>query len=337
MYRLKISILVPIYNVEKYLRRCIDSVLTQDFSDWEMILVNDGSPDKCGEICDEYADSYPDKIKVIHKENGGLPSARLAGFKNASGEFLIFLDADDWLFPGALSTLYKTITSEDRIDIVRSIVKRVSDDGKEWIEHYDNNSDIIGENRFFDCLKQDNISPYLHSGIYRSSLFKEETFLPLIENSISVGEDWIVNYYISPQVKYVKFINTPVYTYFQNSSSMMGSSVYGWDYYKRIDKCMENINKMLGIVTSNDYIYKKAIRQLRFFFIPEIPFNKKNFLSIYNLIIEGLDKGFIKTSDISKTYLRFIKYKKIYIMYMIIYKYAFLYFKLKGNKRNVLK
>lgn len=336
MEKISISILVPVYNVEKYLPRCIDSVITQDFQDWELVLVDDGSPDKCGEICDEYAAKYPEKIKVIHKENGGVSSARLTSFQNANGEFLVFLDSDDWLLPNALSILYNAITSENGIDIVRSVVKRVSDNGKEWIEHYDIESDIIGENSFFESMSRYNISPYLHSGIYRSCLFKESVFQPLIDNSISVGDDWIINYYISPQVKYVKFINTPVYAYFLNTSSMMGGSVYGWEYYRKIEKCMENINNVLGLKNSTDYIYKKAIRQLRFFFIPEIHFEKEKFSYIYNLIIEGIDKGFIKTSDISNTYLRFIKYKKIYILYMIIYRYAFLYFKLKGIKRKVL-
>lgn len=89
------SIIVPIYNVEKYLRCCVDSVLAENFSDYEMILVDDGSPDGCGKICDEYADKYP-HIKVIHKENGGLSDARNAGIRAAKGDYLIFLDSDDY-------------------------------------------------------------------------------------------------------------------------------------------------------------------------------------------------------------------------------------------------
>ena len=81
----KISILVPVYNVEQYLPRCIESVLTQDFQDWEIILVDDGSPDKCPQICDEYA-KKDKRIRVVHKVNGGLVSARLAGFEASVGK-----------------------------------------------------------------------------------------------------------------------------------------------------------------------------------------------------------------------------------------------------------
>ena len=84
-----ISVLVPVYKVEPYLRRCIDSVLEQDFQDWELILVDDGSPDNCPAICDEYAERDK-RIRVIHKPNGGLVSARLAGFQNARGTYLVF-------------------------------------------------------------------------------------------------------------------------------------------------------------------------------------------------------------------------------------------------------
>lgn len=92
----KISIIVPVYNVEKYLRRCLDSIVTQTFTDWECICVDDGSPDNSGEILDEYA--VKDKLFVIiHKENGGVSSARNAGFDTARGEWISFVDSDDWI------------------------------------------------------------------------------------------------------------------------------------------------------------------------------------------------------------------------------------------------
>ena len=88
MKNVKISILVPVYNVEQYLPRCIESVLSQDFQDWEMILVDDGSPDKCPQICDEYSQKDL-RIKVLHKKNGGLVSARQAGFLLAKGKYIL--------------------------------------------------------------------------------------------------------------------------------------------------------------------------------------------------------------------------------------------------------
>lgn len=105
----KISVIVPVYKVEKYLARCIDSILAQTYKDYEIILVDDGSPDDCGRICDEYAEKY-DNIRVIHKENGGLSSARNAGIdyaaEHSDSEWLTFVDSDDYLHPRYLEQLY---------------------------------------------------------------------------------------------------------------------------------------------------------------------------------------------------------------------------------------
>ncbi len=107
----KVSIIVPIYNVEKYLKECADSILAQTFTGFECILVDDGSPDKCGAICDEYA-KKDSRIKVIHKENGGLGSARNAGIDVAQGEYFYFLDSDDLLHPQTIELLYTMARNE---------------------------------------------------------------------------------------------------------------------------------------------------------------------------------------------------------------------------------
>lgn len=101
-----ISVIVPVYNVEKYIRKCIESVLNQTFQDFELILVDDGTKDKSGEICDAYAQKDP-RIKVIHQENKGLSGARNTGLKKAEGEFLAFIDSDDFILNTYLQTLYE--------------------------------------------------------------------------------------------------------------------------------------------------------------------------------------------------------------------------------------
>ena len=110
------SVIVPIYNIEKYIRRCIDSVLEQSFTDFELILVDDGSPDNCPLICDEYA-KRDSRIKVIHKENGGLVSARQAGIRVACGDYIFNLDGDDSICSNALASAQKII-SDTNADIV---------------------------------------------------------------------------------------------------------------------------------------------------------------------------------------------------------------------------
>lgn len=101
----KISVIVPVYKAEKYIRRCVDSILAQTFTDFELLLVDDGSPDNSGAICDEYA-ARDSRVKVFHKENGGVSSARQMGLDNSLGEYVIHADPDDWVEPDMLQELY---------------------------------------------------------------------------------------------------------------------------------------------------------------------------------------------------------------------------------------
>lgn len=112
------SLILPIYNVEKYLGRCIESILEQNFDDYEMILVDDGATDTCPQICDEYEQKY-EKISVVHKVNGGLSSARNAGFEKARGEYIFWIDSDDWLEPDSLLFLLEEIKKYNYPDIVK--------------------------------------------------------------------------------------------------------------------------------------------------------------------------------------------------------------------------
>lgn len=112
----KVSIIVPVYKAEKYINRCIDSILAQTYTDWELLLVDDGSPDRSGEICDEYA-KKDSRIRVFHKENGGVSSARQMGQDKASGEYTIHADPDDWMEPTMLEELYAK-AKEDDADMV---------------------------------------------------------------------------------------------------------------------------------------------------------------------------------------------------------------------------
>mgnify|MGYP003452072342 CR=1 FL=1 len=100
-----ISVIVPVYKVEKYLDRCVQSIVDQTYRNLEIILVDDQSPDRCGEICDRYADRFPGKVRAIHQENGGSGAARNHGIALSQGEYLIFVDSDDYIAPNLLSDL----------------------------------------------------------------------------------------------------------------------------------------------------------------------------------------------------------------------------------------
>lgn len=122
---MKLSIIVPIYGVELYLRKCVDSLLAQDVDDYEIILVDDGSPDACPAICDEYASaSFASlhhsniPIRVVHRENGGLSAARNSGIEAAQGEYIMFVDSDDYIEPNVLGGLMEQV-ERDRLDVLR--------------------------------------------------------------------------------------------------------------------------------------------------------------------------------------------------------------------------
>ena len=114
---MKLSIIVPVYRVANTLRRCVDSIVSQSFSDWELILVDDGSPDECGAICDEYA-GKDSRIRVIHKANGGLSDARNAGLKVAEGEFVTFVDSDDYIRQDTYEHVMEMANEEDEVEII---------------------------------------------------------------------------------------------------------------------------------------------------------------------------------------------------------------------------
>ena len=114
---IRLSIIVPIYNVERYLHKCVDSLLGQDYDDYEIILVDDGSPDGCPAVCDQYAAQY-ERIRVIHRENGGLSAARNSGTEVAKGEYVLYADSDDYIEPNVLGALMAQVERE-QLDVLK--------------------------------------------------------------------------------------------------------------------------------------------------------------------------------------------------------------------------
>lgn len=128
-----VSIIVPVYNVEKYIDRCVESVVSQTFTDWELLLIDDGSPDKSGELCDVWS-KHDSRIKVFHKKNGGVSSARNLGIEISCGKWIIFVDSDDWIDRNCLSACLNII-NKYQVDIVQFGYRKVKFSGKIISEH----------------------------------------------------------------------------------------------------------------------------------------------------------------------------------------------------------
>lgn len=149
-----LSIIVPLYGVEQYLRKCVDSLLAQDYDDYEIILVDDGSPDSCPAICDEYAKEHKN-IRVVHRVNGGLSAARNSGFEVAQGEYIMFVDSDDYLQPNVLGALLKRL-DEEQLDVLRYNYQNVRENGEAFVPfktgkpYFDYSSEVVDGETFLN-------------------------------------------------------------------------------------------------------------------------------------------------------------------------------------------
>ena len=328
-----ISILVPVYKVEAYLQRCIDSVLAQDFEDWEMILVDDGSPDRCPEICDEAA-RKDDRIRVVHKENGGLPSARLAGFEQARGEFLVFLDSDDWLLKGALTILYNAIISDGGYDVVRGCNRRVYENGNYTIERGRfHKGEIIGKDSYLSKVIVADLSTYLWGAIYRRELFSRQIFMSVLP--LSVGEDWVTNIGVGKNVTKMMCIDDVVYCYYINPDSIMQQRVCSYEYEAKVKNILFHMIEGESETVRNLILANRVTALIKCFFVPELSFNHHYYILVRQYLLDKKVNRIVKNMLDSQYYL-FIERKYLFWGYSFMYKSLFRVWKLKGRKRTIL-
>lgn len=234
----KISIIVPVYNVEMYLNKCIESILKQTFKDFELILVNDGSTDSSGIICDEYM-KKDQRIKVIHKENGGLSSARNAGIDIAIGDYIAFIDSDDYIHPSMYEVLYREAIKE-KSDIILCQFKKVLEKDCVNESHSLSSYEVINYTNI-ETLKK----IYSNQGVefivawnklYHSSIFKS------IRYPIGmIHEDEFIAHTALYNAKKVSYIPLELYYYVQRTNSIMQSKFH----INRLDVIYALENRMI--------------------------------------------------------------------------------------------
>ncbi len=210
---IKISVVVAIYNIENYLRKCLESICNQSFKYFECILVDDGSIDSSSKICDEYVEK-DSRFKVIHKKNEGLPQARKSGYTIAQGEFLLFVDGDDWLESNALELLYSKVMDSDS-DIV------ISDFYKDYIDKCELISfDLSREKNeiLYDFMKKPSFMNFYWNKLIKKSLFDENNDIQFPKN-ISNCEDLVVIFKICYYARKISKISKPIYHYNQCNSN----------------------------------------------------------------------------------------------------------------------
>ena len=214
-----ISVIVPVYKVEKYLKRCVDSILAQTYPCLEVILVDDGSPDGCPAICDEYA-REDRRVRVIHKENGGLSDARNAGIDAAKGNFLGFIDSDDYVHPRFYELLLQAL-KEEGADIAGCDVKKIYETGTVEEEEKEAVRSEIYSGREATANLYD-AQLYLKSVVIWNKLYKKELFKDVRFPKGKLHEDEFTSYRLLYQSKSVVYIDRAYYFYFQREDGIMG-------------------------------------------------------------------------------------------------------------------
>lgn len=238
-----ISVIVPVYKVEDCLDKCVRSIVEQTYSNLEIILVDDGSPDHCGAMCDAWA-KKDGRIKVVHKENGGLSDARNAGLKIATGSLISFIDSDDWIEPDFLEVLLGAMESH-RAQIAECAVKLVDEAGNvlylrdaakvTWVDKLEGLRRLIMED-----------------GIYQTvwnKLYRREVLEGILFEKGKYHEDDFWTYQVFDRMERLAVVESPMYYYLQRSGSIMGA---GYSL-KRLDgpearyRRMEYLSKYDGL------------------------------------------------------------------------------------------
>lgn len=220
-----ISIIVPIYNTEKYLHRCVDSILSQTFVDFELILVDDGSTDLSGRICDEYA-AKDSRIKVIHKKNGGQSSARNVGIEISKGKYIVFVDSDDWISTDCFEYLYTLIEKYNADAVSADFVFAYENKSISFQKNRNLKEKIIDKAEEILCyyLKQDKMHGKNDFAVW-GKLFKRELFSELCFPTGKIYEDNIINFKLFQKcIRYVKSTKE-IYAYFQHDTSTTKSKL----------------------------------------------------------------------------------------------------------------
>lgn len=250
-----ISVIVPIYKVERYLNACVDSIVNQTYSNLEIILVDDGSPDRCPEICDEYA-RHDNRIKVIHQENGGLSAARNSGIDVARGEFLTFIDSDDFVAKNYVELLYDGMLKFDADISIASFCTFTKEDELEIQSNELPFFEITRDECFrrYGSLNAELSMPFISAC---NKLYKKDFFASIRFPIGKLYEDAFTTYKIIDKAKKIVFTPSKLYFYRINPQSILGQSFR--------EKHLEMVD---AFRSGFDFFDKKGENEIASLFIP---------------------------------------------------------------------
>lgn len=284
-----ISVIVPIYKVEKYLKKCVESILEQTYSNLDIILVDDGSPDNCGDIIEEFRKKN-ERIRTIHQKNGGLSDARNSGIKIAKGKYIVCIDSDDWIEKNMIEVLYKDIINTNSDISVCEFVEE--DDLQNILSAKKYNNEIIefsSKEALKSLIKQDILTNHAWNKLYKASLFEGIEY-----PKGQLMEDVSTTYKLFEKANKIVYQNTSLYHYIQRGTSILGNITE-----KRIN------DQEFAFFDRNKYLMEKYSE---FKEIIELD-NMYNVKTLYFLAILGGYKNLYNSTKYAEYY---AKYKKVY-------------------------
>lgn len=303
-----ISIIIPVYNVEKYLERCLKSVVQQSYYNLEIILINDGSTDKSAVICDSY-ELVDERIKVIHKGNGGLSDARNAGLAIAKGNYISFLDSDDWIHKDYILELYK-IASENKSDISVCNFKEVYLEDKISVEDTFSNANISVFSNL-EALSQLTNELYVQFTIACAKLYKKELFDGIEFPFSKLHEDEYTTYKVIAKANKVVYTSKQLYFYYKRPDSIMGQGINlkgRLDYFEALSNQIKFFRKT-NLLDNADILCEKLFSTYRVIYIFFLSKNKNsNFID--DKLLKRTLKKHLNESNISK--------KKKFLCYLFL-------------------
>ena len=246
-----ISVIVPVYKVEKYLEKCVNSIRSQSYSDLEIILVDDGSPDNCGKICDEMA-LNDQRIRVIHQKNQGLAAARNAGLAIAQGKYVAFVDSDDTIENGTYLLLYNMIEHYDTDIAICECRKVKESEVLEQVEYSKYENRVLDNNKLWE-LVFGQLNNSSCNKLYKRSLIGDLQFPPKVVH----GEDLLFNIEYLAKCNIGVYNEAPVYNYFSRNNSITRSSFNENVFFEIVakDKAKDLVKKYMPVQMSKAELF----------------------------------------------------------------------------------
>lgn len=302
-----ISIIVPIYNVEKYLKTCLNSIVNQTYRNLEIILVDDGSPDQCGEICDEYAEK-DDRIKVIHKENGGLSDARNAGINIASGKYIAFIDSDDYIADNFIQYLYDLCEGKNA-DMAECQYIEFKEESKNENDLTKKEDYIVDVEQILEMLYSEEDVERISTTVVWNKLYKRELFDTIRFPKGKIHEDEFITYKLYWKMNSKIAITNQKLYYYRNRVD----SITGNEFNKKRLDYIEALQERLEFFKEKDkkILYEKTLEKyayilIKYYFITkkQIPNSQKEQKEIW----QKFKRNYKEFTKIEKTQREKIKY-----------------------------